>query len=95
MKNKKLAKLFEIVDKAYGDGLIKRCLDANGGLYPQLDKGGDTLSLFVARELYEVCEFVDGGPDGKWAAMCDAGITAMDTAIEDLGRVRQALVDAH
>lgn len=74
----KLAELIQIVDEAYPDGLVAR---AHKG-----EDVGDTLALFIVRELADVHD-----PDSSDAEQTAAARRALETAINELQAVCSAL----
>ena len=74
----KLAELIQIVDEAYPDGLVAR---AHKG-----EDVGDTLALFIVRELADIYD-----PDASDAEQTAGACRAMGTAIDELQAVCNAL----
>jgi hypothetical protein len=78
MKLKTVRSLMQVVSEAYDcDGIVWQYY-----MFPHRDHG-DTLAKFIAIECQEVAE----GEDNKAAAM----LHAMDNAVAELTRVRDAL----
>ena len=73
-----LEKIIEIADKAYGDGLVGRCAADNSD-------HGDTLALFIARELKETYN-----PDSDDATQRHTAFLALRSAVRELAYVLDA-----
>ena len=72
---------------AYPEAAVLDCWDTRRER-PKRDKGGDTLALFVARELKDTLD-----PQADEATQVATAVKAMQTAADDLQRVAHALSD--
>ena len=79
-----LKKLIKLVDAHYPDGLVLECFKNDG------DNCGDTLAQFLAIELKET--FDEAAEDHE---QLDTACSKVESAIEELTGVHQALVSAH
>ncbi len=72
---------------AYPEAAVLECWDADRE-QPQRDNGGDTLALFVARELFGTYD-----PAADEATQIATAVSAMQTAVDELQAVAHALSD--
>lgn len=79
----KLEELMAIVDKGYGDGNLLEYFNKS---QKERDNGGDTLALFIVREIEDTFE-----PTMTDSAQLDEAVIAIDNAVDQLMDVRFAL----
>ena len=83
----RLIELIEIIDKAYPDGCVKRCFDSENNYSTEsLSDVGDTLALFISREIVDTFE-----PLSDSHRQLTAAITSLTMAIDELSNVRSEL----
>lgn len=85
MKKSKLSTLLEKANEHYPDRMLSQYVDLKTG-ESIADDEGDTLALFIAREIVSVCE------EGHTLAENACNVyNALDVAITELRRVRDAM----
>lgn len=85
-----LVELLKIANKGYPDGALALYFNPETGKVDDLDKvHGDTLALFVVRELASTFE-----RDATDEEQLNTAADAIEDAISNLGGVQQALDDA-
>ena len=83
-----IKEILDLANAGYPDGFLATMYDDEGKETPDADKQGDTLALFIVRELIETCD-ADAGNEDQLATARQA----LDRAVADLQGVIEALTN--
>ena len=76
--------IIQIADKAYGDGLISQYWDPEKGHPVDNDCSGDTLAIFIVRELFETYDETESTEQQlKEAMRCIASAASQLDDVQD------------
>jgi len=82
----KLAEIISAAASAYPDGVLHRCRDAGNVCVAGDSGGGDTLALFIVRELRDTYD-----PEADDAEQVATAVNALETARADLRGAMDAI----